>query len=176
MYLIDNDEISDKPLSHDLSLNFYWRAIDDDWIKSLDLPPARNRKYAEARASVLLNARVASQVAPGEWVAYSRRRMWWSTGRRYRNTAYTYATVVSAVDELTRLGLFEHDRKRPGNLGWQSRFRATPVLQQLDIPHVIYDPVELIRLKDNDRTLIDYHDTSNTRPMRRRLEEINEAL
>src|ERR1700757_5236454 len=112
----------------DLPLTFHWRALDNDWIKALDLP-SHNRKSDEARASVLLNARVASQVAPGQWISYSRRREWWSTGRRYRNTAYTYATVVSAVDELARLGLFEHDRKRPGNLGRQSRFRASPPLR-----------------------------------------------
>lgn len=160
----------------DLPLTFHWRALDNDWIKALDLP-SHNRKSDEARASVLLNARVASQVAPGQWISYSRRREWWSTGRRYRNTAYTYATVVSAVDELARLGLFEHDRKRPGNLGRQSRFRASPLLRgATEIPPVIYDPVELIRLKDREDRLIDYRDTLATKCMRRHVEEFNEAL
>jgi hypothetical protein len=85
--------------------------------------------------------------------------------------------VLPAVDELAAVGLLQHDRKVPGNLGWQSRFRATTVLQEtVKIPTVIYDPVELIRLKDRDDKLIDYRDTNNTISMRRRLEEINEAL
>jgi hypothetical protein len=68
-------------------------------------------------------------------------------------------------------------RKPPGNLGWQSRFRATEILQETaKIPTVIYDPVELIRLKDHDDKLSDYRDTNNTISMRRRLEEINEAV
>jgi hypothetical protein len=41
---------------------------------------------------------------------------------------------------------------------------------------VIYDPVELIRLKDRDGELVKYRDTNNTISMRRRLNEINEAL
>jgi hypothetical protein len=85
--------------------------------------------------------------------------------------------VLPAVDELAAVGLLQHDRKVPGNLGWQSRFRATPkLLQTVKIPTVIYDPVELIRLKDHDEKLIDYRDTKNTISMRRHLREINEAL
>jgi len=40
----------------------------------------------------------------------------------------------------------------------------------------LYDPVELIRLKDHDEKLIDYSDTNNTISMRRHLREINEAV
>jgi hypothetical protein len=146
-------------------------------MRSLGLPVPRNRRHAEARASVLLEALIANLIEPGQWVSYSRRREWWSNGTRYRGTAYSYATVPPAVDELACWGLVEHDRKPPGNLGWQSRFRATAMLQErVKIPTVIYDPVELIRLKDHDEKLINYRDTNNTISMRRRLEEINEAL
>jgi hypothetical protein len=85
--------------------------------------------------------------------------------------------VLPALGEVAAVGLLEHDRKPPGNLAWQSRFRATPkLLQTVKILTLIYDPVELIRLKDHDEKLIDYRDTNNTISMRRRLEEINEAL
>jgi hypothetical protein len=174
----DNSEIKERELRRDRSLCFHWKAVDNaDWIKSLDLPIPRNVKHAEARASILLEALIANRVAPGQWVSYSRRKEWWSAGTRYRGTSYTYATVLPAVDELAALGLLEHDRKPPGNLGWQSRFRATEILQETaKIPTVIYDPGELIRLKDRDDKLSDYRDTNNTISMRRRLEEINEAL
>ena len=176
---IESGKIPDikGPPQRDLALHFHWKAIHNDWIKSLNLSPLHNRKCGEARASVLLDALISSRATPGQWISYSRRKEWWSTGRRYRNTAYTYATVIPAIDNLSRQGLLEHDRKRPGNLGWQSRFRATPLLQgALEIPPVIYDPVELIRLKDHDQKLIDYRDTNFTISMRRHLEEINEAL
>jgi len=74
------------------------------------------------------------------------------------------------------LGCLEHDRKSPGNLRWQSRFRAAPTLKSVNISRVLYDPVELIRLKDDDGRLTDYRDTNNTISIRRRIEEINEAL
>src|SRR6516162_7595605 len=151
-----------KP-GRDRPLCFHWKAVDDDWMKSLRLPLPRNRRHAEARASVLLEALIANLVAPGQWVSYSRRKEWWSNRTRYRDTAYSYAAVLSAVDELSASGLLEHDRKLPGNLGWQSRFRATQALQQtVKIPTVIYDPVELIRLKDREEKLVDYSDTNNT--------------
>ena len=166
-----------KEPARDRPLCFHWRAVDEDWITSLDLPAPRNRKHAKARASVLLEALIANHVAPGQYVSYSRRKEWWSNGTRYRGASYTYATVLAAVDELTGLGFLEHDRKPPGNLGWQSRFRATlKLLQAVMIPTVIYDPVELIRLRDHNDKLIDYRDTNNTILMRRRLEAINEAL
>lgn len=164
-------------LGPDRPLGFHWRAVDNDWIKSIGLPPPRNRKHAEARASVLLEALIANLVAPGQWVSYSRRKEWWSNGTRYRDTSYSYATLPPAVDDLGAFGLLEHDRKPPGHLGRQSRFRATPTLQEtVHIPTVIYDPVELIRLKNRDGKLVDYRDTNNTISMRRRLEEINEGV
>ena len=161
----------------DRALCYHWKANDSDWVKSLDLPAPRNRKHDQARASVLLEALIADRVAPEQFVSYSRRKEWWGTGTRYRDTAYTYATVIPAIDDLTRWGLLEHDRKPPGNLGWQSRFRATPILlRSVAIPPVIYDPVELVRLKDHDGKLTDYRETNNTISMRRRLNEVNEAL
>ena len=166
-----------KNAGRDRPLCFHWKALDNDWIRSLDLPRARNRQHAEARSSVLLEALIAHLAAPGQWISYSRRKEWWTSGRRYRGASYTYMTVPAAVDELATLGLLEHDRKPPGNLGWQSRFRATSkLLKRARIPIVIYDPVELIRLKDHDGELIDYQETNNTISMRRRLDEINEAL
>jgi hypothetical protein len=145
-----------KEPARDRYLGFHWKAVDNDWVKSLDLPLPHNCKHAEAIAAVLLEAFIANLVAPEQWVSYSRRKEWWSSGRRYRGTFYTYATVLRAVDDLAASGLLEHDRKPPGNLGWQSRFRASPLLlKTITFPTVIYDPVELIRLKDNDQRLID---------------------
>ena len=161
----------------DRPLSFHWRALDDSWMHPLNLPPAYNHKHAQARASVLLEALLANLIEPGQYVSYSRRREWWSTGTRYRHTAYSYATVPPAVDRLSALDLLEHDRKPPGNLLWQSRFRAAPkLLQAVKISELIYDPVELIRLKDCGGRLIDYRDTNKTISMRRHLQEINEAL
>ena len=69
-----------KEPARDRPLCFHWKAVDQDWITSLDLPAPRNRKHAKARASVLLEALIANHVAPGQYVSYSRRKEWWSNG------------------------------------------------------------------------------------------------
>lgn len=164
-------EQRDKPLSYS------WRALDAGWIEPLGLPPARSKAHSAAREAVLLDAVITGAYKPERWISYSRRHDWWADARRNRGTAYSYATVVPAVDELSALGLLEHQKRQPGGVGWQSRFRATSRLLNLLVPPaVIWDPVEVIRLKDRDGCLIDYRDTNRTIRMRARLEEINEAL
>ncbi len=170
----------DKPLS------FHWRVIDETWIDDLSLPRSRSRKHDAARRAVIVDAALTGIAEPGQWISYSRRHDWWTQGKRYRGSAFTYATVPNAVDELTGEGLLDSQVAPPGSRGWQSRFRATSaliaaahpalVLPATGAPTVIYDPGELIRLKDADGNLIDYEDTRRADAMRREMREINEAL
>jgi hypothetical protein len=169
--MIDDGSSTDKPLA------FHWRAMDEGWIDALALPAAQSRAYEQARASILLEAMITARSAPESWISYSRCRNWYSQGQRYRSTAYRFSTVPKAMDELERLGLLEHDRARPGRFGRQSSFRAVPALVQVvALPAVLYDPGEIIRLKDKDESLIGYRDTNDTIRMRRGLASINEAL
>jgi hypothetical protein len=49
----------------------------------------------------------------GQGVSYSRRKVYYSGGKRYRSRAYTYATVLASVAELVQNGwLFEHRVER----------------------------------------------------------------
>ncbi len=170
----------DKPLS------FHWRGVDEAWIEDLVQQRARSRNHDEARRAIILDAALSGIAEPDRWISYSRSHDWWSKGRRYRGTAFTCATVIAAVDELHRLGLVESQVAASGARGWQSRLRATPALIEAarpalvftpaGAPAVIYEPRELIRLKDADGALIDYDDTRRTDAMRRELREINEAL
>src|SRR3954465_4151536 len=169
--MIEDSHYGDKPLV------FHWRALDEGWINALDLPPARNRAYVRARASIVLEALIPARVQPGKWISYSRRKEWYSSGRRYRRTDYSFSTVPDVVNELECLHLLEHDRAPPGRLGRQSRFRATPALvAAVAVPVVVHDPGEIIRLRDTDGNLIDYRDTDAIFHMRRKLARINEAL
>ncbi len=170
----------DKPLS------FHWRAVDETWIDDLGLPKPRSRKHDAARCAIIVDAALSGIAEPGRWISYSRRRDWWVQGKRYRESTFTYATVPPAVDELDRLGLLDNRVALPGSRGRQSRCRATPelieaarpalVLPTMEAPTVIYDPGELIRLRNADRKLIDYEDTRRSEAMRREMREINEAL
>jgi hypothetical protein len=169
--MIDGSSSNDEPLA------FHWHAIDEGWIDVLGLPPALSKAYAQARASIVLEALITERLEPERWISYSRSKGWYAHGQRYRGTCYTFSTVPRAVDELERLGLIEHDRAPVGRLGWQSRFRATPALiRAVAIPVVVYDPGETIRLKDEHDNLRDYRETDVTIRMRRNLVMINEAL
>ena len=170
----------------DKSLSFHWRAVDETWIDNLNLPTARSRKHELARSAIIVDAALSGIAEPDRWISYSRRHDWWNQGKRYRGSAFTYATVPPAVDELDRLGLVENQVAPPGSRGCQSRLRATPelieaarpalVLPIMEAPTVIYDPFESIRLKNADGNLIDYGDTRRSETMRREMREINEAL
>jgi hypothetical protein len=170
----------DKPLS------FHWRAADESWIDVLGLPKARSSKHCAARQAIIVDAALTGIATPGQYISYSRRRGWWGDGKRYRGSAFTGVTVPNAVDELANEGLLESQVAPSGSRGWQSRFRASPMLIEAARPRllspntgastVIYEPREVIRLKNLDRRLIDYRDTRRTDALRRQMAEINEAL
>jgi hypothetical protein len=117
---------------------------------------------------------------PEQWISYSRRESFYSNRarKRYWPVHNMYAAVVSSVDQLDALGLIEHQRMPPGNLHWQSRFRATPELLRLFAEKEIalmLAPPERILLRDEDGRPLEYDDTEQTRRWRRRLEAFNEA-
>ena len=165
-------EERDKPLS------FHWKLLDPTWLDNLSLPAARSNKETAARASVLIEALIVARAEPTRWISYSRRRGFYARQQRYFGTAYTFATVPPVIDQLAFCGFLEHDKKPPGSMGWQSRFRASRALiATFDQPlPVLFDPIETIRLKNENGHLVDYRDTAATDKMRRNLETINEAL
>lgn len=163
----------------DRPLSFHWKAA-PGWMKDLDLPTARSPRHQLARESILLEA-VLAEVGGWPATSYSRRRAFYTDGRRYRGTAFTYDTVVPSVDELARLGLVSNHIAPAGrNVGRQSTFRATSALLGA-VPadlvgtaeHVMH---ELVRLRDLDKRYVDYRDTERTLRMRRTLAELNEGL
>jgi hypothetical protein len=117
-------------------------------------------------------------------VSYSRTaRHYDKRPTRYRNALYTWRRVVGQVDHLDALGgLIEHDRRLPGQRGWQSVIKATPELRGIcsgivgDGRLTLAKPAEVIVLKDVDKRLRDYSDTRETCRMRRRIEQWNEAI
>lgn len=117
---------------------------------------------------------------PEQWLSYSRNHNYYanSARKRYWPVNNMYAGVVSSVDQLAGLGLIEHQKVPPGNLHWQSRFRAMPELLRLfaekNIPLMLAPP-ERIQLRDKDGRLIEYGDTEQIRRWRRRLETFNEV-
>ena len=116
----------------------------------------------------------------GQPTSYSRRWCFYSKGKRYRGTDYTYGTVTTAVAECDRADVIIDHRVTPGNLGWQSSFVATDRLMQVwraREGELVYTPSgEVIWLKDDAGQPIDYRGTRETQRLRRTLEPINEGL
>jgi hypothetical protein len=157
----------DKPLT----LN--WLPAEPEILDCLRLPKLTPMATA-ARAQILTEALVAG---PDRWTSYSRNKSSYSRGQRYFRSTYTYRAIVPAVDQLDAEGLLDHQKMPQGNRGFQSRFRASDVLlKELGKLPVIYQPVELLILRDLYGDLVDYRDNRETRRMRKNLRTINEAL
>src|SRR5260370_41016524 len=104
------DDTRDHPLS------LHWRPTDPDAYQSLDLPPAKSRAAAITREHIITEAFVLGRAEPTAWISYSRRREFYTNRGRYRPSTYTYAKVVSGVDQLAASGLVEHEKALPGRL------------------------------------------------------------
>jgi hypothetical protein len=157
----------------DRPLTFQWQSP-LGFVEALDLPAARNGAYEATRRAILAEALLGAE--SGQGVSYSRRKVFYSSGKRYRSPDHTYATVLGAVDELEQKGWLCGHRVKPNNRGWQSSFLATPDLIQAarefssDLTYGVREP---IRLKDDADDLVDYPETRETLRIRRALEPIN---
>jgi hypothetical protein len=120
-------------------------------------------------------------VGIGRWVSYSRRKAHYTIPRRYRSPLYTYAAIVGAADRLDAMGLIDHAKAAPGQLGWQSTMHAKPELvslvgSALENGLVLRKPPEPIILRNAEGKPIDYRETRETTRMRRETEAQNEAI
>src|SRR5918994_6041174 len=139
----------------DLPLGFHWSTIDYDRIHALGVPHHGDRHRNRARNSLLTEAVLAHEA--GRWVSYSRRKEHYVGLWRYHGAAYSYANVVSSVDEGERLGLLEIWRSSPHHRGTQSKFRATPrLIEGLAEALFRYELHGCIRLKNADKQYIGF--------------------
>lgn len=133
---------------------------------------------SEAASAIIL-----SLVTAAGTVSYSRNRNHYVRPARYKDRLYTYAKVTQAADYLSGAGLIRHDKVPPNHRGWQSAMTATAALvaETEEIlaagpPLVMRPPREGVILRDANQEPVDYQDTPSIRRMRRRVEEINEAI
>jgi hypothetical protein len=161
-----NEGNRDKPLT----LN--WAPVEPDAYDCLGLPALNNRNAMKARTALIAEALAADQ-----WISYSRDNHFYARGQRYYRSIYTYRSILPAIGQLADAGVIEHEKVPPGHRGFQSRFRATPGLLKVTAAMPVeYRPLELVLLRDAAGSLVDYRDNRDTRRMRERLSEINEAL
>jgi hypothetical protein len=171
-----------KPVCEDRDhpLSFHWRPVSPNAFEGLHLPPAGSKATAIARVQIITEAFVLGRADPRHWLSYSRRKEFYAERRgRYWPKTFTYSAVVPTVDQLAALGLLENEIMPPGNLGWQSRFKASPeLMKQLNETPlaVIHYPHEVIILRDRQGNLIDYRETERSSRWRRHVQELNDAI
>jgi hypothetical protein len=163
----------------DRPLGFHWRPLRPEQLEPLGLPRPSNRREAATQAAIVTEAFLVARADPTAWISYSRAKTFYQQADRYRGTAYGYAPVIHTADHLERVGLIDHDKAHPGRFGVQSTLRATPrlvsALSASPFP-VVFNPAEILVLRNRDKTRLDYPETATTRGLRGRLESINEGL
>jgi len=159
--------------NRDRALTLNWRPSEPGSYDHLRLPDLGSANAMKAREQILTEAVVAGP----QWISYSRRRSYYTGHNRYRRPTFSYRAVVPAIDQLAKEGLIEHEKMPPGHRGYQSRFRAFPaLLTELRETTLLYEPLEIILLRDTNGELVDYRDNRKIRAMRNRLAALNEGL
>ena len=157
----------------DLPLTFRSRT-DASAIAALGLPPTTSARHADARNAVLTEARLAGDLS--RWVSFSRRRAAYVGRHRYHGDSFRFDAILSAVADGVNAGLLEEERASPGTRGRQSRFRATPLLRQLESGPIHSLLHEVIWLKDHNKQLVNYADNAQTTALRKEIEAINGVM
>jgi hypothetical protein len=159
----------------DAPLTFAWRTAQSE-VAALELRPAHNWRYEDARNAILTEAVLAA--GQGRAVSYSRRKAHYVGRQRYYSLSYAYRTVLAAVSDGVAAGLLEEQRARPGSRDRQSSFRATSRLCHfLKASRPEYRPAqEVIWLRDSNGRLIDYQDCPFTDCLRQEVKTINRQL
>jgi hypothetical protein len=180
MILRDDDfefDFGSSGTGRDISITFRFRS-DAGAMARLALSPADDVRYADARNAIFTEAKLAADMGRG--LSYSRRRDFYTRGRRYYGDTISYRTVLAAVNDGIDAGLLVERRARPGahlrRCPRQSRVLATPLLcSMLDQTPLNSSQPEVIWLRDRGG-LVAYEDTPETRQMRREIEAINSPM
>jgi hypothetical protein len=159
--------------NRDRALTLNWRPNEPGAYERLGLPDLDSENAMRAREQIIAEALAAGP----RWISYSRRRAFYATHKRYWRSTYAYRAILPAVDQLAAEGLLIHNRMPSGHRGYQSRFRASSALvSELKDAALLYEPLEIILLRDADGDLVDYRDNRKIRAMRRRLRDLNAGL
>jgi len=159
-----------------------WRPSEIEELQAnLGLRSGRTRDINIVMGFVLGQALKTYRADPERWISYSRNSHWYrDPGRQqYFPVRTAYASIKSAIDQLGGTGAIEHQKSPRGNLGQQSRFRATSDLYRVyterPVP-LICTPRERIILRDGDGRLAPYQDSRDTDRWRKQVLAFNEML
>src|SRR5262249_54800412 len=143
-------------------------------------PVGRRGQKQQAATNILYGELLVSyRVDPERYVSYSRRWDFYAHRTRYWPEPLSYTTVMRFVGREVERGIIENKSSSPGQRGIQSRMRLSATAAH-SFEHgganLIFDPPEIVILRDANKRLIDYADNAETRRIRFNLLAINDAL
>ena len=159
-------------------------------ILSENVISSNSKKTKKALLVVILDLYIAWKHNPEVFVAYSRDRNKYVAGSRYNSLHISRDPLRSAIDGLIKLDLVDHAKgvyfrnKKGPTKGYHSRMKIKPELIDLiEKVHKIKPKMvsinpdfELIKIKDQNKKLVEYKDNHQTHRMRDFLKEYNEFL
>lgn len=168
-YWVHNSKIFD----HNLCLPQEYREIVDELFQDLTIglnvyKQKEKKKDLEILIANLLSLRekkpLSISLNKNSWIA-----------SRYKRAGYF---VIELVKIMEQKGLIRVVKKgfHSEKISRMTRIEATKALLTLfpDLPNpVIYEPIELVELRDDHRNLLEYEDTDTTRRIREILERAN---
>jgi hypothetical protein len=122
---------------------------------------------------------VTHRVGPKRWVSYSKRKEFYACRTRYMPESLTYTNVMRFVEREAEGGIIENVSSSPGQRGTQSRMRLSAVAAHSFKDRgakLIFNPPEIVILRNSNKELTDYVDNDETRRIRFNLLAINDAL
>ncbi len=141
-------------------------------------PKGRRGEKEKAAISILYgDLFVTYRIDPKRWVSYSRRRDFYAHRTRYWPDTVSYTTVMRFIEREARN--IENKSSSPRQRGTQSRMRLSATAAhgfEDGGANLIFDPPEIVILRDANKRFIDYTDNAETRRIRFNLLAINDAL
>ncbi len=162
---------------------------------------AKHRRFRKPQAikkcitALVLDLWVANITSVNPYRYVSKNKTDYQKGTRYRKLYFKYDVFVGSLNDLIELGYIDEVKGyRFENLSIRTRIKAAAKLLNLfrnpasGIPKLIeqhgitsvvvkeIEEIELVRLKDKDKNLIDYEDDEHTQQMRSNLEKINSFI
>jgi hypothetical protein len=163
------------------------RLIEEVVIEFRALPNAAKVKDDHQRCLRPILANLIKAAKANSPLGISRDKNYYKLPRKYNPAALTYNRAIFCLDHLERAGLITVKKgsyNRATGRGYRTRVMASDKLLDLfgrfspvSGPAICLDPrAERIRIKDRDKRLIDYKDDTRTKKMRKRLDDINQAI
>jgi hypothetical protein len=154
----------------------------------LSIPPREVVRYKGHLQAILLNLYAAHVADPNRYVALGLGKASYSKRGRYSSSWASHGITTKVLSALRskrialidmHAGMYDRAKKK----GYRTRIRATPALvQKFENSQLRPDMIskasdhETVRLKDSEKTLIEYLDDANTNRMRSNLALINTSI